>query len=609
MRVKQGDRAGRITLRNYAFLWWELSLLSWRRVPSLCMLQVGSYAAGVMATSGAAIALRAALNAAMYHKVGTCVLFASVFAFLGYVTTVCATVRSRIQISLIDQVALLDVHPRIHFDIADAEGIEHLERDDYLDRMTIVRTSAWGLVSGFWNSIGAFFGIVQIVVFLFLLDGISLWLMPLLIFAAVPLWFDRVAKRIVSKSERYHAELSRLQGDLFDLGTSPAHLKEIRVSGAVAALVAQQQTAWDHSVIGRYRAHARAAAWRTVGWLLFTLGFGAELALVTAQAANGRSPAGDVVLFLSVAVSLRVGLQTVVRQSASANSGSRLVPPYLWLRDYAEQDRNRAVGTVPPPGELQAGIVWENVSFTYPGTQRPALDNVSFQIPAGSLVAVVGEYGSGKTTLAKLLTKLYQPSSGTIRVDGADLADIDTSRWRSRISASFQDFARFETTLAENVGLGDLTAMTDNQRIAAAISQADATSVVRALPRGTGTRIGKHLAGVDLSEGQWQKVSLARSFMRRRALLLIMDEPTASLDAQSERHIFERFIRHACELGRETGAITIVVSHRFSAIQDADLILVLDKGMLVQSGSHDDLLGDNENIYANLYRLQAEAYT
>lgn len=223
-------------------------------------------------------------------------------------------------------------------------------------------------------------------------------------------------------------------------------------------------------------------------------------------------------------------------------------------------------------------------------------------------MAVVGEYGSGKTTLVKLLAKFYRPDSGRITVDGYDLATLDTDAWRARISAAFQDFGRFRTVFAETVGLGDLPHKDEPSRIAEAVAAADAESVVGSLPEGLDTRLGRELGGVDLSEGQWQKTALARAAMRQSPLLFVLDEPTASLDAPSEEEIFQRYMDRARSLAARTGAVTVIVSHRFSTLSGADLILVLDRGRLAEQGTHEELLALGGR-YADLYGIQATAYT
>jgi ATP-binding cassette subfamily B protein len=256
---------------------------------------------------------------------------------------------------------------------------------------------------------------------------------------------------------------------------------------------------------------------------------------------------------------------------------------------------------------LTDGIALDGVGFTYPGTERPALDDVTCRLPAGSVVAVVGEYGSGKTTLVKLLTKLYRPDRGTIQVDGVDLADLDTAGWRTRISAAFQDFGRFHIRFGETVGIGDLPYIADADRVGDAVRAADARELVERLPDGLDTQLGRRFDGVELSEGQWQRTALARASMRTQPLLFVLDEPTASLDAPSEHEIFDRYLGRARELAERTGAITVIVSHRFSTVAGADHVLVLHKGRIAEQGTHDELLAAGGR-YATLYDIQATAY-
>ncbi|HEX8906378.1 MAG TPA: ATP-binding cassette domain-containing protein, partial [Longimicrobiaceae bacterium] len=252
-------------------------------------------------------------------------------------------------------------------------------------------------------------------------------------------------------------------------------------------------------------------------------------------------------------------------------------------------------------------IVFENVSFRYPGTERWVLRDVSFRIPAGSVIALVGENGAGKTTLVKLLCRMYEPTEGRILVDGVDLAEIDVDAWRKRLSAAFQDFVRFELPARQAVGVGDLPRMDDDAAVDAALDRAGAADVLATLPRGGDTQLGARWeGGVDLSTGQWQKLALGRALMRRDPLVVFFDEPTASLDALAEHALFERYAREA-RSGSARGSVTVLVSHRFSTVRSADLILVIDGGTVSELGAHEELL-QRDGLYAELYGLQARAY-
>jgi ATP-binding cassette subfamily B protein len=259
------------------------------------------------------------------------------------------------------------------------------------------------------------------------------------------------------------------------------------------------------------------------------------------------------------------------------------------------------------PAALHRGIRLEHVSFTYPGTSRLVVDDVSLSLPAGSVVAIVGENGAGKTTLVKLLAKMYEPTSGSIFVDDTPLARMRADEWRSRLAGAFQDFFRFEFRARQTVGLGDVPRLDDEPAVVTAVGRAGATDVVARLTSGLETQLGPTWpGGVEVSFGQWQKLALARGFMRDRPLLLVLDEPTAALDAETEHALFERYAAAARGDGA-AGRITILVSHRFSTVRMADLIVVIHGARLVEVGTHDELVAKH-GLYAELYGIQAAAY-
>ncbi len=258
---------------------------------------------------------------------------------------------------------------------------------------------------------------------------------------------------------------------------------------------------------------------------------------------------------------------------------------------------------------LRRGIRFDHVSFAYPGTSCVVLDDVSLTLPAGAVVAIVGENGAGKTTLAKLLAKMYEPSSGSILVDDTPLARLPAGEWRARLAGAFQDFFRFEFRAGYTVGLGDVPRLDDVLAVVAAVDRAGAGDVVARLTSGLDTQLGPTWpGGVELSFGQWQKLALARGFMRDQPLLLVLDEPTAALDAETEHALFDRYAAAARGTGdSDNGRITILVSHRFSTVRMADLIVVLDGARLVEIGTHDELMTKGGQ-YSELYSIQAAAY-
>ena len=277
-----------------------------------------------------------------------------------------------------------------------------------------------------------------------------------------------------------------------------------------------------------------------------------------------------------------------------------------WLEEYAAAMAVHA--DQPVPEKLATGIRFDHVSFAYPGTDRLVLRDVCLDLPAGAVVAIVGENGAGKSTLVKLLCKLYGPTSGRILVDGVELARMPADEWRQRLAGAFQDFFRFELPARQTVGLGDVPRVDDEPAVRVAVERAGASDVVERLAAGLDTQLGPTWPeGVEISFGQWQKLALGRGFMRDEPLLLVLDEPTAALDAETEHALFERYAAALRTGGAGNGRISILVSHRFSTVRMADRIVVLDGARVVEAGSHEELMAAG-GTYSELYRIQAAAY-
>src|SRR5438477_5174115 len=318
------------------------------------------------------------------------------------------------------------------------------------------------------------------------------------------------------------------------------------------------------------------------------------------------APASAVLLVLAAGARLSLYIGATVGEIGFLRGfwmdGSRRL---AWLEDYAASVA--ASGDLPVPATLGRGIRLDHVSFSYPGTSRVVLDDVSLTLPAGAVVAIVGENGAGKTTLVKLLTTRYEPSSGSITIDDTPLARVRADECRARLAGAFQDFFRFEFRARQTIGLGDVPRLGDDVAVVGAVDRAGAGDVVARLPLGLETQLGPTWpGGAELSFGQWQKLALARGFMRDEPLLLILDEPTAALDAETEHGLFERYA-DAARGERADGRITILVSHRFSTVRMADIIVVMSGARVVEVGTHDDLMAKGGQ-YAELYDIQAAAY-
>jgi ATP-binding cassette subfamily B protein len=319
--------------------------------------------------------------------------------------------------------------------------------------------------------------------------------------------------------------------------------------------------------------------------------------------AEGHATPGDLALAVTLASQVDSTVAGAVQIFGSLQQTLRTTGYYLWLVDYANTAGPAAGSGDGLPAQPRE-LLLDRVSFTYPGTAAPVLRDVSLQLQAGSTVALVGENGAGKTTLVKLLCRLYEPTAGRILLDGKELRDVPAAAWRSRLAAGFQDFVRFELLASESIGVGDLQRIDRPAAVLAALDRAGSRDLPASLPAGIDTQLGRSFQdGVDVSSGQWQKIAMARAMMRDRPDLLLLDEPTASLDAQTEHTLFARWAGR----GDHRGTITVLVSHRFSTVRMADLIVVLDRGSVREVGTHEQLM-TSDGLYASLYRLHARAY-
>jgi ATP-binding cassette subfamily B protein len=356
----------------------------------------------------------------------------------------------------------------------------------------------------------------------------------------------------------------------------------------------------------QWRAETVGALVSTLALVVFTIGFGGAVLFITVRAVNGDATLGSVILVLTAGQQLHNQIGGVLASSADLFRIVETMRHFAWLARYVDEHEER--GTVEPGAALREGIELDRVSFRYPGAEDDAVRDVSLKLPAGSVVAVVGENGAGKSTLVKLLCGLARPTSGRIRVDGVDLTDLRAPQWRGSLAGAFQDFVRFEVLARESIGIGRIERAEEVQTVRRALALADVADLEEDLPEGLETPLGRaFLDGIDLSGGQWQKVALARSMMRESPLVLVLDEPTYSLDVESERRVFEWFSRVA-GTDNPVGTVTVIVSHRFSTVRAANLVAVMHEGRLVESGTPDELLATG-GVYAELYSLQADQFT
>ena len=521
---------------------------------------------------------------------------------LGWVLTAIGSIEA---MSLSDRIAVYRTARLIEL-ISGVPGLEHLERSDYLAQVEQLNAGRRQLAGAPRMLLQNTATVARIVVLLVLLGSVSPWLLLLPIASVPPMLADRVAKRITRRSEDAMAADRRLAGLLFDLSASASAAGELRCYG-LAPHLGKLHAGLEAKLDRRAFTEARKVlVVQSAGWLLYSVGLMAAIAFVVVDATNGAISLGTVLMTVSLIRRSRAQLASAAYGSAGMVSTLAIADRLLWLEDH-HAESVAAVGKDQAPARLKSGIAVRDLSFSYPGTERTVLSSLSLFLPAGSTVAVVGENGSGKTTFVKLLLGLYRPTSGAILVDGADLASIDHESWRERCTAAFQDFSRFCLPAVESVGVADLPELESEPLAAAALTRAGATDLPAQLPSGLSTYVGgPYTGGHNLSGGQWQKLALGRAMRAQAPLLVVLDEPTASLDAHAEHALFERYTA-AAAAARDSGTITLLVSHRFATVRMADVIVYLEDGHAVESGSHDALMSANGR-YAELFSLQAAGY-
>lgn len=512
------------------------------------------------------------------------------------------TVSTRVQRRFRDKVTIaLESH--VATLLSTITTIAHQERPEYLDRLSVLRHQVFMLDHMYMSLFTTCGWILRLGVTVALLVSIHPALALLALFGLPPVLTSTWRPVVERDANERGAPSMRLARHLFDVATLASPGKEVRVTGIGDRLIAQRRAAWETGNRPIASARWTSATWHTLAWAVFGAGYVAAIVFVSTVLG---APAGDVLLTLAAGSRLSFYVGGAVGEigflrGVWMDSSRRLA----WLEDYAAA--LVATASQPAPSHLTRGIRFERVSFAYPGTDRLVLDDITLDLPAGKVVAIVGENGAGKSTLVKLLAKMYTPTSGRILVDSIDLAAIVATDWRFRLSGAFQDFFRFEFRARQTVGVGDLPRVDDEPAVVTAVSRAGADSVIVKLTAGLDTQLGAAWpGGTDVSFGQWQKLALARGFMRDQPLLLVLDEPTAALDAETEHALFERY----ADVVREddgVGRITVLVSHRFSTVRMADLIVVLDGARVVETGTHAELIEQNGQ-YAQLYNIQAAAY-
>ena len=479
-------------------------------------------------------------------------------------------------------------------------NLEHFEDSEFYDKMSQARSQA---SSRPLSLISRIFGLGQSALTLLTFSGLllhfSIWAVVVLVLAAIPSFiaetrFSEHAFRLF----RWRSPETRQQHYLETLLAREDYAKEVQLYQLGGMLLQRYRDIFNRLYDEDRNLTIKKGFWGYLLGLLSTGAFYVVYAWMVMEAIAGKISLGEMTMYLVV---FRQG-QSTFASALTSIGGMYEDNLYLAnLYEFLEQPIPKSGGKI-THGIVSEGIRFEHVYFCYPESQEPVLKDISLHLQHGEKLAIVGENGSGKTTLIKLLTRLYTPSSGRILLDGVDLNDWDIDVLRKRIGVIFQNFVQYQFTVGENVGVGDVTHLNDNQEWEIASEKGTAKPFIDNMPQKFGTQLGKWFkGGQELSGGQWQKIALSRAFMRSQADILVLDEPTAAMDAEAEMNIFNHF------RSLTKDQMVVLISHRFSTVRMADKIIVMADGKIIEQGSHEQLLAE-DGRYAHLFSLQAAGY-
>jgi ATP-binding cassette subfamily B protein len=435
-----------------------------------------------------------------------------------------------------------------------------------------------------------------------LLWALGPWALAALVVTAIPpFWAEARYGKALFELQRARTQRNRVGFYLETVLTTETTIKEVKLFALAAWLIGRYREVHESYHEEETALAARRIRAALLLGLLSTFAFYGTYVIIVMRAVDGVITLGAMTLYLLVFRQGQSALQSALGAVAKMYEDNLFMTNLFEFLGIDDDEPDASL----PQGEREDGrapeVVFEHVTFRYPGSERDVLTDVNLTLRAGQTVALVGRNGAGKTTLVKLLVGLYRPTSGRILIDGIDAATLSAAQLRRRVGVIFQDFVRFQFSAGDNVGLGWLPAREDRIAVERAVNDAGAEAVISRLPKGLDTPLGRAFGGDDLSVGQWQRIALARAFMRRSGIL-VLDEPTAAMDAETEHEIFERFR----EL--KAGRTALLITHRFATVRMADRIVVFDGGRIVEEGTHTELMARDGGMYARMFTLQAEGY-